>query len=153
MRETGELTFVVSDHCWRARLRARGCARSRGSRVVSTHGLNTQRLSAIQKVWSSCVCATISLQHGPTASATDAKYLAMAQTKKNSPVGCTAVAVIVVRGDSCGASCHCHDRSQKNNLAHLGAPAETGGSDGTCMCGFLAAHDSTASVHKQAVWD
>jgi hypothetical protein len=34
---------------------------------VSTHGLNTQRMSAVQKVWSSYVCATILLQHGPTA--------------------------------------------------------------------------------------
>jgi hypothetical protein len=55
---------VVSDHYWRARLRARGSARSRGSRVVSTHGLNTQRMSAVQKVWSSYVYATILLQHG-----------------------------------------------------------------------------------------
>jgi hypothetical protein len=67
MRETGEPTFVVSDYCWRARLRARGSARSRGSRVVSTHGLNTQRMSAVQKVWSSHVYVTILLQHGPTA--------------------------------------------------------------------------------------
>jgi hypothetical protein len=64
MRETGEPTFVVSDYCWRARLRTRGSVRSRGSRVVSTHGLNTQRMSAVQKVWSSHVCATILLQHG-----------------------------------------------------------------------------------------
>jgi hypothetical protein len=34
---------------------------------VSTHGLNTQRMSAVQKVWSSYVYATILLQHGPTA--------------------------------------------------------------------------------------
>jgi hypothetical protein len=34
---------------------------------VSTHGLNTQRVSAVQKVWSSCVYATILLQHGPAA--------------------------------------------------------------------------------------
>jgi hypothetical protein len=67
MRETGEPTFVVSDHHWRARLRARGSARSRGSRAVSTHGLNTQRMSAVQKVWSSYVHATILLQHRPTA--------------------------------------------------------------------------------------
>jgi hypothetical protein len=67
MRETGEPTFVVSDCCWRARLRARGGARSRGSRVVSTHGLNTHRMSAVQKAWSSHVCATILLQHGPAA--------------------------------------------------------------------------------------
>jgi hypothetical protein len=67
MRETGKPTFVVSDYYWRARLRTRGSARSRGSRVVSTHGLNTQRMSAVQKVWSSYVCATILLQHGPTA--------------------------------------------------------------------------------------
>jgi hypothetical protein len=69
MRETGEPTFVVSDCCWRARLRTRGSARSRGSRAVSTHGLNTQRMSAVQKVWSSHVCATMSLQHGPAAGA------------------------------------------------------------------------------------
>jgi hypothetical protein len=68
MRETGEPTFVVSDHHWRARLRARGSARSRGSRVVSTHGLNTQRVSAVQKAWSSHLHATILLQHGPAAS-------------------------------------------------------------------------------------
>jgi hypothetical protein len=67
MRETGKPTFVVSDYYWRARLRARGSARSRGSGVVSTHGLNTQRMSAVQKVWSSYVYATILLQHGPTA--------------------------------------------------------------------------------------
>jgi hypothetical protein len=67
MRETGKPTFVVSDCYWRARLRARGSARSRGSRAVSTHGLNTQRMSAVQKVWSSYVCATILLQHGPAA--------------------------------------------------------------------------------------
>jgi hypothetical protein len=68
MRETGKPTFVVSDYYWRARLRARGSARSRGSRVVSTHGLNTQRMSAVQKVWLSYVYATILLQHGgPTA--------------------------------------------------------------------------------------
>jgi hypothetical protein len=67
MRETGKPTFVVSDCCWRARLRARGSARSRGSRVVSTHGLNTQRMSAIQKVWSLYVYATILLQQGPAA--------------------------------------------------------------------------------------
>jgi hypothetical protein len=41
MRETGKPTFVVWDYYWRARLRTRGSARSRGSRVVSTHGLNT----------------------------------------------------------------------------------------------------------------
>jgi hypothetical protein len=64
MRETGKPTFVVSDYCWRARLRTRGSAQSRGSRVVLTHGLNTQRMSAVQKVWSSCVYATILLQHG-----------------------------------------------------------------------------------------
>jgi hypothetical protein len=69
MRETGKPTFVVSDHCWRARLRAHGSARSRGSRVVSTHGLNTQRMSAVQKVWSSYVHGTILLQHGPAADA------------------------------------------------------------------------------------
>jgi hypothetical protein len=34
---------------------------------VSTHGLNTQRVSAVQKAWSSYVYATILLQHGPTA--------------------------------------------------------------------------------------
>jgi hypothetical protein len=34
---------------------------------VSTHGLNTQRMSAVQKVWSWYVCATILLQHGPAA--------------------------------------------------------------------------------------
>jgi hypothetical protein len=34
---------------------------------VSTHGLNTQRMSAVQKVWSSYVYATILLQHGPFA--------------------------------------------------------------------------------------
>jgi hypothetical protein len=34
---------------------------------VSTHGLNTQRMSAVQKVWSSYVYATILLQHGPSA--------------------------------------------------------------------------------------
>jgi hypothetical protein len=34
---------------------------------VSTHGLNTQRVSAVQKAWSSYVCTTILLQHGPTA--------------------------------------------------------------------------------------
>jgi hypothetical protein len=45
MRETGKPTFVVLDYYWRARLRARGSAWSRGSRVVSTHGLNTQRMS------------------------------------------------------------------------------------------------------------
>jgi hypothetical protein len=67
MRETGEPTFVLSDHCWRARLRAHGGARSRGSRAVSTHGLNTQRMSAVQKAWSPHVCATILLQHGPAA--------------------------------------------------------------------------------------
>jgi hypothetical protein len=67
MRETGKPTFVVSDYCWRARLRARGSARSHRSRAVSTHGLNTQRMSAVQKVWSSYVYATILLQHGPTA--------------------------------------------------------------------------------------
>jgi hypothetical protein len=67
MRETGKPTFVVSDCYWRARLRTRGSARSRGSRVVSTHRLNTQRMSAVQKVWSSHVCATILLQHGPAA--------------------------------------------------------------------------------------
>jgi hypothetical protein len=67
MRETGKPTFVVSDCCWRARLRTRGSARSRGSRVVSTHGLNTQHVSAVQKVWSAYVYATILLQHGPTA--------------------------------------------------------------------------------------
>jgi hypothetical protein len=64
MRETGEPTFVVADYYWRARLRARGSARSRGSRAVSTHGLNTQRMSAVQKAWSSYVYATILLQHG-----------------------------------------------------------------------------------------
>jgi hypothetical protein len=32
MRETGKPTFVVSDYYWRDRLRARGSARSRGSR-------------------------------------------------------------------------------------------------------------------------
>jgi hypothetical protein len=58
---------VVSDYYWRVRLRARGSARSRGSRAVSTHGLNTQRLSAVQKMWSSYVRATILLQHGPAA--------------------------------------------------------------------------------------
>jgi hypothetical protein len=67
MRETGKPTSVVSDFYCRARLRARGSARSRGSRVVSTHGLNTQRMSVVQKVWSSYVCATILLQHGPAA--------------------------------------------------------------------------------------
>jgi hypothetical protein len=51
MRETGKPTFVVSDCHWRARLRTRGGARSRGSQAVSTHGLNTQRVSAIQKVF------------------------------------------------------------------------------------------------------
>jgi hypothetical protein len=61
MRESGKPT---SDHCWRARLRACGGARSRRSRAALTHGLNTQRVSAVQKVW--CVCATILLQHGPT---------------------------------------------------------------------------------------
>jgi hypothetical protein len=34
---------------------------------VSTHGLNTQRMSAVQKVWSSYVYTTILLQHGATA--------------------------------------------------------------------------------------
>jgi hypothetical protein len=63
----GKPTFVVSDYCWRAGLRARGSARSRGSQAVSTHGLNTQRVSAVQKVWSSYVHAAMSLQHGPTA--------------------------------------------------------------------------------------
>jgi hypothetical protein len=67
MRETGKPTFVVSDCHWRARLRARGSAGSRGNRAVSTHGLNTQRVSAVQKVWSSYLCTTILLQHGPTA--------------------------------------------------------------------------------------
>jgi hypothetical protein len=67
MRETGKPTFVVSDHCWRAGLRARGAARGRGSRAVSTHGLNTQRVSAVQKVWLSYVHTTILLQHGPAA--------------------------------------------------------------------------------------
>jgi hypothetical protein len=67
MRETGKPTFVVSDYYWRARLRTRGSARSCGSRVVLTHGLNTQRMSTVQKVWSSYVYATILLQHGPTA--------------------------------------------------------------------------------------
>jgi hypothetical protein len=67
MRETSKPTFVVSDHYWRARVRARGSARSRGSRVVSTHGLNTQHMSAVQKVWSSYVYATMLLQHKPTA--------------------------------------------------------------------------------------
>jgi hypothetical protein len=67
MRETGKPIFVLSDHCWRARLCARGSARSRGSRAVSTHGLNTQRVSAVKKVWSSYVYATMSLQHGPAA--------------------------------------------------------------------------------------
>jgi hypothetical protein len=67
MRETGKPAFVVSDYYWRARLHARGSARSRGSRVVSTHRLNTQRMYAVQKVWSSYVYATILLQHGPTA--------------------------------------------------------------------------------------
>jgi hypothetical protein len=67
MRETGKPTFVLSDYYWRARLRARGSARSRGSQVVSTHGLNTQRMSAVQKVWSLHVYATILLQHGPAA--------------------------------------------------------------------------------------
>jgi hypothetical protein len=66
-RATGKPTSVVSDYCWRARLRTRGSARSRGSRVVWTHGLNTQRMSAVQKVWSSYVYAIILLQHGPTA--------------------------------------------------------------------------------------
>ena len=66
-RATGKPTSVVSDYYWRARLRTRDSARSRGSRVVSTHGLNTQRMSAVQKVWSSYVYATILLQHGPTA--------------------------------------------------------------------------------------
>jgi hypothetical protein len=66
-RETGKPTFVVSDCYWQARLRTRDSARSRGSRVVSTHGLNTQRVSAVQKAWSSYVCATILLQHGPAA--------------------------------------------------------------------------------------
>ena len=65
-RATGKPTSVVSDYYWRARLRTRDSARSRGSRVVSTHGLNTQRMSAVQKVWSSYVYATILLQHGPT---------------------------------------------------------------------------------------
>jgi hypothetical protein len=67
MRETDKPTFVVTDYYWRARLRARGSARNRGSQVVSTHGLNTQRMSAVQKVWSSYVYATMLLQHGPTA--------------------------------------------------------------------------------------
>jgi hypothetical protein len=67
MRETGKPTFVVLDYYGRARLRARGSARSRRSRVVSTHGLNTQRMSAVQKVWLPYVYATILLQHGPTA--------------------------------------------------------------------------------------
>jgi hypothetical protein len=70
MRETGKPTFVVSDYYWGARLRVRGSARSRGSRVVSTHRLNTQSMSAVQKVWSSYVYATILLQHGSTAVAT-----------------------------------------------------------------------------------
>jgi hypothetical protein len=61
---------MVSDYYWRAGLRTRDSARSRGSRVVSTHGLNTQRISAVQKVWSSYVYATILLQHGPTAALT-----------------------------------------------------------------------------------
>jgi hypothetical protein len=35
---------------------------------VSTHGLNTQRVSAVQKAWWSHVCATILLhEHGPAA--------------------------------------------------------------------------------------
>jgi hypothetical protein len=46
-RETGKPTSMVSDYYWRARLRTRDSARSRGSRVVSTHGLNTQRMSAV----------------------------------------------------------------------------------------------------------
>jgi hypothetical protein len=66
-RATGKPTSVESDYYWRARLRTRDSARSRGSRVVSAHGLNTQRMSAVQKVWSSYVYATILLQHGPTA--------------------------------------------------------------------------------------
>jgi hypothetical protein len=66
-RETGKPTSVVSGYYWRARLRTRDSARSRGSRAVSTHGLNTQRVSAVQKAWSSYVYATILLQHGPAA--------------------------------------------------------------------------------------
>jgi hypothetical protein len=34
---------------------------------VSTHQLNTQCVSAVQKAWSSCVSATILLQHRPAA--------------------------------------------------------------------------------------
>jgi hypothetical protein len=59
--ETGEPTSVMSDYYWRVRLRARGGARSRGSRVVLAHGLNTQRMSAVQKAWLSYVYATILL--------------------------------------------------------------------------------------------
>jgi hypothetical protein len=58
---------VVSGYHWRVRLRARGDARSRRSRVVLTQGLNTQRVSAVQKVWPSYVYVAILLQHGPTA--------------------------------------------------------------------------------------
>ena len=61
----GNPILSVSGYYWRDRIRARDSARSRGSQVVLTPGLNTQRMSAVQKVWPAYVYAAILLQHGP----------------------------------------------------------------------------------------
>jgi hypothetical protein len=111
MRETGKPTFVLSDYYWQARLRAHGSARSCGSRVVSTHGPNAQRMSAVQKVWSSYGYAAILLQHGPTASPNPSKQIVVHQRQSNRSImwsECNCGSVPCDKGMRCNGDCDNH---------------------------------------------